>query len=227
MTIHYHGTPISPRSTLLLLKGFSFCVSYLDRRDVGVCHAIGQHVMLDNGAFSVWRRGVAVDWTGYYDWASEWFSAKRSTWAVVPDVIEGDADANDELLRQWPHGRVRGAPVWHMHEPISRFLRLADGWERVCVGSSAQYSNVGSAPWRRRMTEAFNSLAPNGVVPVRIHMLRGLKMAGSEFPFHSVDSANIARNHKTPPNDALKMAEKWATRHNPVRWERSTKGEDR
>ena len=40
--IHYHGTPITPRESLLELAGRSFCVSFAHPRDVRTCHEIGQ-----------------------------------------------------------------------------------------------------------------------------------------------------------------------------------------
>lgn len=49
MTIHYHGTPITPRAVLDTLAGRHFCVSFAAPADVKHCHAIGQSVMLDNG----------------------------------------------------------------------------------------------------------------------------------------------------------------------------------
>ena len=110
MTLHFHGTPITPRSVLMELRGKCFCVSHAAPADVKLCHDIGQSVMLDNGAFSRWRAGKPTDWPGYYAWAEQWLEY-QTTWAVVPDVIDGDAAANDELIRQWPHGRRQAAPV--------------------------------------------------------------------------------------------------------------------
>ena len=49
--IHYFGTPITPRSSLMQLAGRSFCVSFAAPSDVAVCHEIGESVTLDNG----WR----------------------------------------------------------------------------------------------------------------------------------------------------------------------------
>lgn len=109
MTIHYHGTPITPRSVLSELTGRCFCVSYERPDDVEWCHKWGQSVMLDNGAFSAWTRGKQVDWAGFYAWADRWLE-HRTSWAVVPDVIMGDERDNDALIAQWPHGQ-RGAPV--------------------------------------------------------------------------------------------------------------------
>lgn len=127
--------------------------------------------MLDNGAFSLWTRArrasatsTVQDWTGFYAWAEPWLDFP-TTWAVIPDVIDGDEAANDELVAAWPFG-TRGAPVWHMHESVDRLLRLAERWPRVCVGSSGAYAEVGTPAWHRRMHEALDELCGNGPVPV-------------------------------------------------------------
>jgi hypothetical protein len=49
-------------------------------------------------------------------------------------------------------------------------------------------------------------------------MLRGMALAGSEYPFASVDSTDIARNHNRPRNSARGMADYWDSRQNPARW---------
>ena len=141
--MHYHGTPITPRTVLHELAGRCFCVRYGEHRDADVCHEIGQSVMLDNGAFSFWRQNVATDWPGYYRWCAQWLE-HWATWAVIPDVIDGTEEENDALLAEWPFGG-RGAPVWHMHESLGRLGRLVEGWPLVCIGSSGDYSEIGRA----------------------------------------------------------------------------------
>ena len=173
--IHYHGTPITPRTVLHSLAGRCFCVSHASPTDAKCCHEIGQSVMLDNGAFSAWRSGRSVDWNGYYEWCAKWLDY-RTTWAVIPDVIDGDGPDNDALLAQWPHG-TRGAPVWHMHEPIRRLRRLAEIWPRICIGSSGEYATVGDARWHGRMVLAMNELCGDGPAQVWLHMLRGMSLA--------------------------------------------------
>ncbi len=215
MTIHYHGTPITPRVYLEMLAGKHFCVSFARPEDVEVCHRIGQSVMLDNGAFSVWRAGRSVDWAAYYVWAEKWL-AYQTTWAVIPDVIDGGPEAQDELLRQWPHGH-RGAPVWHTDEPIVRLCRLADEWPRVCIGSSSAHRPK-SAAWCRRMDMAMNVLCLSGRVPTWLHMLRGMALAGSEYPFASVDSTDVARNFKERSCSIWAMADRWDERQNAPTW---------
>jgi len=206
MTIHYHGTPITPRVVIVQLAGRCFCVSFARPDDVEWCHRFGQSVMLDNGAFTIWNKGGTPDWPAFYTWAEKWLDY-RTTWAVIPDVIMGDAEANDALIQQWPHGQ-RGAPVWHMHEPIERLMRLCDEWERVCIGSSAQYRVVGSDMWHSRMTLAMNSICRTGRVPTWLHMLRGMNAARWGYPFASVDSTDIARNHNRK-NNPREMADTW------------------
>jgi hypothetical protein len=168
--IHYHGTPITPRAKLLELAGRCFCVSFAHPQDAQVCHEIGQAVMLDNGAFTHWRSRRRINLPAYYGWCERWLE-HRTTWAVIPDVIDGSEHENDRLLAAWPFG-ARGAPVWHMHEHIDRLLRLAEEWPRVCLGSSGSYRNVGDHQWRRRMAEAMDRLCPDGPAPVWLHMLR-------------------------------------------------------
>jgi hypothetical protein len=219
VTIHYHGTPITPRSVLNTLAGRHFCVSFAAPSDVEYVHKIGQSVMLDNGAFSAWTKGRQVDRRGYYDWAARWLEY-RTTWAVIPDRIDGEVADNDALITEWPHGD-RGAPVWHMHEPVSRFVRLCNEWPRVCVGSSGGYRQVGTELWHQRMREAMNAVCKNGAPPTWLHMLRGMALSGSAYPFASVDSTDIARNHHLPHKSAAKMAELWDAQQCPSRWQKA------
>lgn len=207
VTMHYHGTPISPRQRLLSLAGRCFCVSFAEPRDIEVAHEIGQSVMLDNGAFSVWKRGETPDWPGYYEWCSRWL-AWRTTWAVIPDVIDGDVDENDLLIAEWPHGD-RGAPVWHMHEPIDRLCALAADWPRVCIGSSGRWRTLGTPDWHRRMARAMDALCGAGAAPTWLHMLRGTAQADGPYPFASVDSTDIAQNAWREGNTPQAMADRW------------------
>lgn len=215
--IHYHGTPISPIAKLYELAGRNFCVSHARPDDVRRVHEIGQSVMLDNGAFSVWKRGHQTDWPRYYDWCDNWLDYP-TTWAVIPDVIDAGTQEQDALLREWPHGH-RGAPVWHMDEPIHRLLRLCDEWPRVCIGSTDEYRKVLSPAWQRRMDEMWNEVAArHGKLPW-LHMLRGMQLSGMRWPFASVDSTDIAQNHHLPHNSPRKMADRWDAMQTPKNWE--------
>ena len=216
VTLHYHGTPITPRSVLHQLAGRSFCVSFARPDDVRICHDIGESVMLDNGAFSVWRRGADPDWAAYYPWVENWLSY-WTTWAVIPDSIDGGETENNDLINQWPHGQ-RGAPVWHLHEPIDRLRWLCDGWPRVCLGSSGRYRVVGDDRWCHRMDFAMNSICREGRTPAWLHMLRGMSVLDLGYPFASADSTDIAQNHNRPQNTAQDMAARWASINCPGPW---------
>lgn len=214
MTIHYHGTPITPKSVLLELAGSHFCVSHTSPQQVELCHQIGQSVMLDNGAFSAWTRGHEPDWRTYYDWCDKWMECP-TTWAVIPDVVDGGMTENDRMLKQWPF--QKGAPVWHLDEPIVRLERLCAEHEKVCFGSSGQYAEIGTDQWHERVTAAWNRLAKYRHTPW-IHMLRGMSLAGSIYPFASLDSTDIARNHNRPQNGAAKMAKRWDGQQCATKW---------
>lgn len=210
MTIHYHGTPITPSLVLARMAGAHFCVSHWEPRDVETCHRIGQSVMLDNGAFSAWRSGNAIeDWQPYYSWCDRWLDYP-TTWAVIPDVIIGDEHDNDLLCRAWPF-RDRGAPVWHMHESIRRLIELLLTFPRVCIGSSGDYATILTDSWQRRMDEAWREIDRWFKRTPNVHMMRGMQLVGDRWPFASVDSTNIARNHagnntrETPAKCAAQM----------------------
>lgn len=214
--IHYHGTPITPVTALYELRGRCFCVSHAFPQDVERVHQIGQTVMLDNGAFSAWKAGKPTNWPRYYEWCEKWLACP-TTWAVIPDVIDGGTQLQDALLREWPFGQ-KGAPVWHMDEPIYRLERLVDEWPRVCIGSTSEYAVVLSEAWERRMDEVWNLLGKRKFLPC-VHMLRGMQLSGMRWPFASVDSTDVARNHKRPQNSPREMVERWDAMQTPVRWE--------
>jgi len=214
--IHYHGTPISPVAELMTLAGRHFCVSHTRPDDVRRCHSIGQSVMLDNGAFSKWKSGKQTDWNKYYDWSDKWLEF-ATTWAVIPDTIDGGSQEQDALIRMWPHGN-KGAPVWHMDEPIHRLLTLCEEWPRVCVGSTQEYATVMCDAWCARIDEAFNALAQTFKRIPNLHMLRGMQLSGKQWPFASVDSSDIAQNHHRNCNTAKRMADRWDGMQTPAHW---------
>lgn len=214
--IHYHGGPINPVARLLEMAGRHLCVSHHQPDQVVRSHEIAQSVMLDNGAFSAWKIEAAVNWPRYYDWTDRWLDYP-TTWAVIPDVINAGSQEQDALIREWPHGH-RGAPVWHMNEPLDRLLRLTDEWPRVCIGSTDEFRVILSPAWVRKMDQAFDALAVRHRRMPWVHMLRGLQLSGKEWPFASVDSTDIARNHNRAQNTPRAMADRWDARQSPARW---------
>lgn len=218
--LHYHGTPLTPRAELMTMGGEHFCVSYWTPTDLAVCLQIGQSVMLDNGAFSAFTQGVEFDRKGFTEWVEQYLGHPH--WAVIPDVIDGPIEQQKQMLKEWPHPKELSAPVWHMGLSIDYLLELADNYPKICIGSTAQYWQIKSESWCRRMDEAFNALSKRRYLPW-IHGLRMLDLGGSEYPLASADSVNVARNFKDSNTPPKLMAKRINTRNTPTTWkERET-----
>lgn len=199
--IHYHGLPITPATAACAAVGGGHAfVSFRYADQLGLALEICQSFAVDNGAFSAWKSGQPItDWGGYYAWVDEICRAPSFDFAVIPDVIDGDEQANDALVSEWPwkarHAHI-GAPVWHMHESIGRLQRLAHAWPRICLGSSGEFATVGTDKWWNRMAEAMNAVTGKDGLPIT--KLHGLRMLNPEvftrLPLSSADSTNIAQN---------------------------------
>jgi hypothetical protein len=191
---------------------------------LGLVLDVCQSFAVDNGAFSAWKSGKPVtDWREYYDWVAEFHRYPGFDFAVIPDVIDGTEQENDDLMFSWPwldahkYGRLLhiGAPVWHMHESLERLRKMAFHFPRVCIGSSGKYATVGNSLWWTRMAEAMNVVCDKHGRPVT--KLHGLRMLNpdvfSRLPLASADSTNIAQNigidqawrgTYTPPNKEVR-----------------------
>ncbi|MBQ1761966.1 MAG: hypothetical protein IIZ92_03580 [Aquincola sp.] len=165
--------------------------------DMGPVAECCQSFVLDNGAFSVWKRGGVLDVAGFTRWTDEWHRHPGFEWALIPDDIEGDEADNDALLRDWPaHLHASGVPVWHLHESIGRLQRLCRDWQTVALGSSGQWATPGTAAWWSRMSEAMNAVCDKQGRPMaRLHGLRMLDpYIFTKLPLASADSTNAAVN---------------------------------
>lgn len=158
----------------------------------------GQSIMLDNGTFGAWRKGIELDFTKYYAWVEPHLAHPH--WAVIPDVIEGEIADNDALLAQWPYPPALSCAVWHMHEPLDRLVALAGAWPRIAIGSSGQYDQPGTTIWKLRIDAAWERLRALRLFP-HVHMMRAMKEASEGlWEFGSADSATAARNHNAIPS---------------------------
>lgn len=217
----YHGTPITPKAAFLALGARSFCVSYYRPDSIARIEAAAPFIMYDNGAFSFWKMARKLmreweenerDWRPYYTWLEQrLFLPGR--WAVIPDRIAAPTQLNDALLSEWPHGPARGAPVWHMDEPVERIGRLLDrGYDRICFGWVGSFDPaigdivkqeraVGCPAYHRKMEEVARFFGNSWPI---VHMLRGVGV-GAEYPFFSADSTSLAQNgweYDSPMDDA-------------------------
>lgn len=191
MTIHYHGTPITPAAQLARMAGEHFCVSFARPDNADVCEAIGQSVLWDNGAFSAFTRGEQVDEPKLYAWLEPRLYHPHR--AVILDKIGGDVDEQRAMLKRWPLPRDLSWPVWHLDKPLDYLSELSDEWPAICLGSAGAYWEIGSVSWERRMGEAFEHLARRGRLP----WIHGLRMLGQVrgWPLASADSTNVAQNY--------------------------------
>lgn len=191
MTIHYHGTPITPRAQLLRMAGEHFCVSFVRPDDAEMCLSIGQSVLWDNGAFSLYTRGEVIDEHALYRWLEPRLHHPHR--AIVLDRIGGDVLEQREMLARWPFPRSLSWPVWHLDKPFDYLFELVDTWPAVCLGSAGAYWDLASTAWERRMDAVFDQLSRRGQMPW-VHGLRMLGQVGRRWPLASADSTNVAQN---------------------------------
>ena len=201
--IKYHGTPFagSKSEAAEALIGRHAFVSFAAPSHLDVCLSVCQSVALDNGAFSAWKSGKTIDWDDYFRWIDGLRNHPCFDWAIIPDVIDGDEFANEKLISRWHqwfhcNSLSFGVPVWHMHESDEKLKYLAHAYRRIAIGSSAEFSTVGSREWHERMKWAMRLVCDeNGQPKTKLHMLRGLDPdVFTQYPFHSADSTNAARN---------------------------------
>lgn len=193
--IHYHGGPITPETCAYRVwRGRHAFVSFANPDQIALAASVCQSFALDNGAFSFWRGGQAVDWQAYYAWCEEWLAHPACDWAVIPDVIEGGEGENDALLREWPFG-AQGVPVWHLNESPERLMDLAGEWPRVALGSADEWDVSSPSRCLDRLYDVLPAICRQGRPMVKLHGLRMLShRIVTAVPLASADSTNVARN---------------------------------
>jgi len=195
--IHYHGGIITPDTCAIKAwKGRHGFVSFARPDQLGLITEVCQSFGLDNGAFTFWKTGEAIDWGAYYDFVDRWKNHPRFDFAIIPDVIDGGSEANDALLEEWPHEDYIGVPVWHMNEPEERFVRLCESYPRVAIGSCGEYDVRNPKKCVSRMKDVIrHAVDSNGQPIAKLHGLRMLnKAVFRHLPLSSADSSNVARN---------------------------------
>lgn len=202
--IHYHGTPVggSRQDVARFLMGRHACVPFARRDDLAVVIDVCESFIVDNSAFTFWQSGGgAVDFDAYFEWVRSIYRAPGFDWCLIPDVIDGDAEAeqNAALVHKWIRcaGRVRGVPVWHLHEPLEYLEYLVANFETVALGSSGTWRTPGAANWWVRMGEALRvACDAQGRPRCQLHGLRMLDPdIFTRVPFRSCDSTNAAVNN--------------------------------
>lgn len=226
MTIHYHGGPIWGDKKIsyhelmpALWRGGGALISYAHPGQLKYVVNIDCSLILDNGAFTWWRRDkenqLGMNWTAHWDkfydsFVAPWYS--RIDWFIIPDVIEGTEDENDMLIARVPKWlRGKSVPVWHSDESIERLIRLCKSHSRVAIGCCGAHRSIRSKAWKMRMDEVFHEVYIENCLNTKLHGLRMLDArAMSLYPFDSVDSSSVATNvpktEKVIPQVPCKLA---------------------
>jgi hypothetical protein len=195
--IHYHGGPITPETAALRVwKGRHAFISFAHASQLPVASEVCQSFAIDNGAFSTWKKGGKPAWEDYYSFVGRWINHPRFDFAVIPDVIEGTVEENDELLNLWPHPAHKSLAVWHTNEPIGRLKTLAKTWPRVGIGSSGEYDVRSPKKFLQRAKLAISHITDDQGFPwCKLHGLRMLNPEiFTQLPLSSADAVSVALN---------------------------------
>lgn len=179
--------------------------------------------MIDVGTYPAWMAGVELDAAyiaAYLEWVDP-FLDRPTTWAVIPDPIGVGSQELDYHIKQWPHGE-RGAPVYHLDadftQPIDRMLRLLDEWPRVCIGWAEKDLPILGVDHQRCLDTLWNAIAKRHRRTPSVHHFRGTQLITHRWPFATLDSTDVARNHHRPQNTPERMANRWEAGQCPARW---------
>ena len=234
--IHYHGTPIGGDRTApaRFLMGRHALVPFARPDDLSIVMECCQSFALDNSAFTHWKAGNGrVDCDAYMEWVSGIYRHPGFDWCLIPDAIDGDAEENSRLVRDWVRcaPKFKGVPVWHLHEPLEYLEWLVANFQTVAIGSSGQWRTPGTADWWQRMEQARGVICDSHNRP--LCKLHGLRMLDPEIftriPFASADSTNAGVNSGSivrfgmyvPPTAAQRaevIAERIERNNSPAVW---------
>ena len=205
------GTPVTPKALFPSLAGSSFCVSHADPRDLDrAIEFVGQDeiLVLDNGAFSHWKKGEgAIDRQAFWTWANAAQARSPEAVAVIPDVIEGSEHEN-LLEMSWAIREDAGAladfpertmSIWHLNESLEFLETQARLMNFVGFGSCAEFDvQTKKADYLARIrdaSEVLDQVESDWNRRPWIHLMRGLGVLAELTRFESADSTNIAVNH--------------------------------
>lgn len=198
--IHYHGVTLGTNDECArIMARRHACVSFAKPAQLPIVAEVCQSFILDNGAFSAWRTGKTFDIESYRDWIAEWHQHPSLDFYFVPDVIDGNTDANQLMRAHWlevAKGLTRLAvPVWHYNESLEELEYLSRAYGRIALGSAGEYSIVGTEKWWQRTHEAMEVLCDEAGRPrCKLHGLRMLNPTiFSHVPLASADSTNVAQ----------------------------------
>lgn len=200
--IHYHGTPIggSRQDCARFLVGRHALIPFGREEDLGAVLENCQSFVIDNGAFSHWRKGRGqIDVEAYLRFVTSLYRHPGFDWCLIPDIIDGDESDNKrlaiEFVRDAPRKLV-SVPVWHLHESLDYLEWMVDEFQIIAMGSSGVWRTPGTDSWWKRIDEAMRVICDSDGTPkCKLH---GLRMLSTEIftkmPLASADSTNAAVN---------------------------------
>ncbi len=220
MDLHFHGgpawggevigvevvdgkkVPIEMKCKEVLYKNSCALVSFARMDQLKYVLSVARLVVFDNGAFKDWndrRKGKKTNttkeqWEKYYIKVRSIYS--QIYWFLIPDVIEGTEEENDELVDNLPADlRNKAVPVWHSDESLERLDRLCKRWPTVAIGMCGPHRKIEKKESKERIQEIFYHIYCVRKFDVRIHGLRVLdgRVLGM-FPYASGDSSFVATN---------------------------------
>jgi hypothetical protein len=200
IVIHYHGTPIggTRADVIRFLMGRHAFISFARPDDLSAAMECCQSFALDNGAFTLWKKGGDVDFVAYHAWVQSIARHPGCDFAIIPDKIGGTEEENQDLVTRWLRAgcHAKSVPVWHLHESLDWLDWLVSNFHLVALGSSGEWSTPGTGPWWKRMSDAMRVICDTSGRPrCKLHGLRMLDPAVfTKLPLSSADSTNAAVN---------------------------------
>jgi len=131
----------------------------------------------------------------YYQFIEDLKDPSLDFW-IIPDVIGGTEQQNNDLIRNCP---LRGGtPVWHFDESLEKLSWLAEEFPRICIGTT-EGLNPNTEKYWERMNQAMDCLCVDGKISIKVHGLRCLNPEiFTKVPLASADSTMVARNMTVP-----------------------------
>ena len=195
--IKYYGTPLTPNRVFdEVMPNRDSLIPFPNPQNLKRALDKCNRVIIDNGAFTLWRKGGSIDWNKYYDWLKSFIDDIE--FYFIPDVIDGTEGENDFLISNYVSRKeTKGIAIWHINESFERLEYLIEFFDYIAIGSAGEYKDLGTKEWHKRMNDTMKVLCDkDGYPKVKIHMLRCLNPdIFLQYPFHSGDSTGLAQNH--------------------------------
>ena len=194
----FYGTPLTPNRVFdeVFESGRNCLIPFPNPQNLKRAKNLCEKIIIDNGAFTLWRKGGEIDWNKYYLWLQE--HKEEIEFYFIPDVIDGTEEENDHLISDYfSRGESKGVPIWHINESFERLDRLMTSFDYIAIGSAGEFAQLGTHEWHKRMDEAMRVICDeDGYPKVKVHMLRCLDpKIFTRYPFESGDSTSLAQNH--------------------------------